>query len=99
ELWIPGPEVDAGGAGFVRIVLAGHRRPLRPAPGPDGAELHLLRDVARGENLPLHRLEPRLRRESLAPAAALRRLEADEVAELRDGDANLRKVENPVSER
>ena len=99
ECRVARPEVDAGSLRLVRIVLAGHCLPLGPAPRPDGAELHLLSDVARGQHLPLHRLEPRLGREPLAPAGALRRLEADEDAELRDGDADLREVEDPVPER
>src|SRR5207244_9138658 len=96
---VPRPQVDAGRARLVRIVLARHRRPLRPPPRPHGAEVHLLRDIARGQNLPLHGLEPRLRSEPLSSPGAFRRLEADEDAELRDRNADPREVQDPVPKR
>src|SRR5204863_2571584 len=88
------PQVDARGARLVGIVLAGRRRVLGPAPGPDAVELHLLRHLLRGEGLQLHRLEPRIGRlQPFAPAGPLRRLEAQEDPELRGGNPELSEVE------
>src|SRR5262249_10501267 len=85
--------------GFLRFCLPRRPPPPPPPPRPEGPPPPPPRNKPRRQGLPLDRLEPGLQRELLAPARALRRLEAEEEPELRHRDADLREVEDPVAER
>src|SRR5262249_44492215 len=60
------PEPDARGLAEIGVLVV---RVRRPAPRPDRREVQLLGDLLRGEGLPLHDLEPRLRRLEARSAA------------------------------
>ena len=88
ELRVPRPEVRADSVGLVGVATGFAVGP--PPPRPHGRDIHLRRDLAGCQRLPLDHAEPLLARaQALAPARPGRALEAEHQADPRDGDADL----------